>query len=49
MTTDKGYKVEQVINYFLNSGFIRYTQEPFISYSALDWIEYANEYELEIE
>lgn len=48
-TTDNGYNVEQVKEYYLNSGFPKYLEEPFLSeYSNLDWIEYANETELEL-
>jgi hypothetical protein len=48
-TTDNGYNVEQVKEYYLNSGFTKYLEEPFLSeYSNLDWIEYANETELEL-
>lgn len=48
MTTDNGYTAEQVKEYYLNSGFTQYQEDEFISYSDLDWIEYANESELEL-
>jgi hypothetical protein len=48
MTTDNGYNVEQVKEYYLNSGFTQYEEYEFISYSELDWIEHANESELEL-
>ena len=48
-TTDNGYNVEQVKEYYLNSGFPRYFEEPFLSeYNDSDWIEHANESELEL-
>jgi len=48
-TTDNGYNVEQVKEYYLNSGFPRYSEEPFLSeYNDSDWIEHANESELEL-
>jgi len=47
--TDNGYNVEQVKEYYLNSGFERYSEEPFLSeYDDLDWIEHANESDLEL-
>jgi len=48
MTTDNGYTAEQVKEYYFNSGFTQYEEDEFISYSDLDWIEYANESELEL-
>ena len=47
--TYNGYNVEQVKEYYLNSGFERYSEEPFLSeYDDLDWIEHANESDLEL-
>jgi len=47
--TDNGYTVEQVKEYYLNSGFPRYVEEPFLSeYDDSDWIEHANESHLEL-
>ncbi len=47
--TDNGYTVEQVKEYYLNSGFLRYVEEPFLSeYDDSDWIEHANESHLEL-
>ena len=47
--TDNGYNIEQVKEYYLNSGFERYSEEPFLSeYDDLDWIEHANESDLEL-
>jgi len=49
MKTNNSYDVEQVKEYYLNSGFPKYSQEPFLSeYNNSDWIEYANESELEL-
>ena len=48
MTTDNGYTAEQVKEYYFNSGFTQYQEYELISYSDLDWIEYANESELEL-
>ena len=48
-TTDNGYNVEQVKEYYLNSGSPKYYQEPFLSeYNNSDWIEYAEESGLEL-
>jgi len=35
-------------DYFLNTGFPEYWEEPFISYTDNDWIEYAESIELEL-
>ena len=49
MKTDNGYNVKQVKEYYLNIGIDRYYEEPFLSeYNNLDWIEHANESELEL-
>ena len=42
-------EVEQVKEYYLNSGFPQYWGEPFLSeYNNSDWIEHANESDLEL-
>ena len=47
--THNGYNVKQVKEYYLNSGFPRYLEEPFLSeYDDTDWIEHTNESELEL-
>lgn len=45
--TENGLDVEAVKEYYLNSGFPKYNEEPFASeYSDSDWIDYANENDL---
>ena len=47
--TENGYTADEVREYYLNSGFPRYNEEPFLSeYNDIDWIEHANESELEL-
>ena len=45
--TEDGLSADEVKEYYLNSGFQKYNEEPFLSeYDDLDWIEYANENDL---
>ena len=48
MKTINGYTAEQVKDYYFNSGFTQYQEAEFLNYSNLDWIEYANESDLEL-
>ena len=45
--TDNGLTAEEVKEYYLNSGFPEYEEEPYKSYNDLDWIEIANLNDLE--
>jgi hypothetical protein len=45
--TNNGLTAEEVKEYYLNTGNPDYEEEPFASYHDGDWIEYANEYNLE--
>ena len=47
LRTENGLSVEDVKEYFLNTGNPDYEKEPYISYTGKDWIELANEYDLE--
>jgi len=47
LRTENGLSVEDVKEYFLNTGNPDYEEEPYISYTGQDWIELANEYDLE--
>ena len=40
--------IEHIKEYFHNTGFPEYWEEPFISYTDDDWIEYAEVNELEL-
>jgi len=45
--TDNGLSVEEVKEYYLNTGFPEYEEEPYTSYTDEDWIEHANANDLE--
>lgn len=45
--TLNGYDAEFVKDYFLNTGVPGYDQEPYKSYTDEDWVDLANEYDLE--
>ncbi len=47
LLTDNGLNAEEVREYYLNSGFPEYEEEPYTSYTDADWIECANENDLE--
>ena len=40
--------IEHIKEYFHNTGFPEYWEEPFISYTDDDWLEYAEVNELEL-
>lgn len=45
--TENGLTAEDVKEYYLNTGNPDYEEEPFASYNDGDWIEHANENNLE--
>ena len=47
LLTLKGHNVHYVKDYFLNSGFPEYWEEPYKSYTDWDWIDLADEYDLD--
>jgi len=47
LQTENGLDVDEVKEYYLNSGFPQYDAEPYKSYTDEDWIDHANENELE--
>lgn len=47
LLTLKGHNVHYVKDYFLNSGFPEYHEAPFTSYTDEDWIDFADEYDLD--
>ena len=45
--TANGLSVSEVKEYYLNTGNPDYEEEPYISYTDLDWIDYADSNDLE--
>tara|TARA_R110002051_G_scaffold114331_1_gene187229 strand:- start:1045 stop:1284 length:240 start_codon:yes stop_codon:yes gene_type:complete len=45
--TENKIHVEYVKEYYLNSGFPEYDEEPFTSFTDSDWIDHANYCELD--
>lgn len=45
--TENGLSVEDVKEYYLNTGNPDYYQEPYTSYTDQDWLDLADEYNLE--